>query len=83
VGVAAAELGPAGAADPVQQPAGVIVVEDGGVLLAEARPAKVALERLAAPGPAEPPLAGPAALTPEAAEAAAGRSRYFDDPVFP
>jgi hypothetical protein len=43
----------------------------------------VALEPLAAPGPAEPPQAVPAALTPEAAEAAAGRSRYFDDPVFP
>ena len=53
---------------------GVLVVEDGDVLLAEARPAKVALE---------PPLAVPAALTPEAAEAAAGRSRYYDDPVFP
>jgi hypothetical protein len=62
---------------------GALVVEDGGVLLAEARPAKVALEPLAAPGPAEPPLAAPAALTPEAAAAAAGRSRYFDDPVFP
>jgi hypothetical protein len=63
---------------------GVLVVEDGDVLLAEARPAKVALEPLAAPGNAAP-LALPenAAVTPEAAEAAAGRSRYFDDPVFP
>jgi hypothetical protein len=53
---------------------GILVVEDGEVLLAEARPAKVGLA---------PPLAVPAALTPEAAEAAAGRSRYYDDPVFP
>jgi hypothetical protein len=52
---------------------GTLVVEDGGVLLAEARPAKVA---------GEPP-AVPAAVTPEAAQAAAGRSRYYDDPVFP
>jgi hypothetical protein len=53
---------------------GILVVEDGDVLLAEARPVKVGLE---------PPLAVPATLTPEAAEAAAGRSRYYDDPVFP
>jgi hypothetical protein len=51
---------------------GTLVVEDGGVLLAEARPAKVPV-----------PLAVPAAVTPQAAEAAAGRSRYYDDPVFP
>jgi hypothetical protein len=49
---------------------GTLVVEDGGVLLAEARPAKVAVEP-------------PAAVTPQAAQAAAGRSRYYDDPVFP
>ena len=52
---------------------GTLVVEDGGVLLAEARPAKAAVE----------PLAVPAVVTPEEAEAAAGRSRYYDDPVFP
>jgi hypothetical protein len=52
---------------------GTMVVEDGGVLLAEARPAKVPVELLAAP----------AAVTPEEAEAAAGRSRYYDAPVFP
>jgi hypothetical protein len=52
---------------------GTLVVEDGGVLLAEARPAKAAGE----------PLDVPAAVTPAAAEAAAGRTRYFDDPVFP
>ena len=52
---------------------GTLVVEDGGVLLAEARPAKVAVE----------PPAVPAAVTPQAAQAAAGRSRYYDDPVFP
>jgi hypothetical protein len=52
---------------------GTLAVEDGGVLLAEARPAK-------------PPVAlptGPATVTPPAAEAAAGRSPYYDDPVFP
>jgi hypothetical protein len=52
---------------------GTLVVEDGGVLLAEARPAKVAVE----------PPAVPAAVTLEAAQAATGRSRYYDDPVFP
>jgi hypothetical protein len=52
---------------------GTLVVQDGGVLLAEARPAKVAVE----------PPAVPAAVTPAAAQAAAGRSRYYDDPVFP
>ncbi len=52
---------------------GTMVVEDGGVLLAEARPAKAPLELLDVP----------AAVTPQAAEAAAGRSRYYDDPVFP
>jgi hypothetical protein len=52
---------------------GTMVVEDGSVLLAEARPAKVPLELLAMP----------AAVTPQAAEAAAGRSGYYDDPVFP
>jgi hypothetical protein len=52
---------------------GTLVVEDGGVLLAEARPAKAAVE----------PPALPAAVTPQAARAAAGRSRYYDDPVFP
>jgi hypothetical protein len=52
---------------------GTTVVEDGGVVLAEARPAKV---------PVEPPPV-PAAVTREAAEAAAGRSRYYDAPVFP
>jgi hypothetical protein len=52
---------------------GVLVVEDGGVLLAEARPAAVALEPLTVPG----------TVTPEVAEAAAGRSPYYDDPVFP
>jgi len=50
---------------------GTLVVEDGGRLLAEA--AKVPVELLAVP----------AAVTPEAAEAAAGRSRYYDAPVFP
>jgi hypothetical protein len=54
---------------------GTLVVEDGGALLAEARPAKAAGELLAVPGNA--------AVTPEAAEAAAGRSRYYDAPVFP
>jgi hypothetical protein len=62
---------------------GTLVVEDGGVLLAEARPAKAAGEPLAVPGPAEPPLAVPAAVTPEEAEVAAGRSPYYADPVFP
>ena len=52
---------------------GTMVVEDGSVLLAQARPAKVPVELLAVP----------AAVTSEAAEAAAGRSRYYDDPVFP
>jgi hypothetical protein len=52
---------------------GTQLVEDGGVLLAEARPAKAAVELLAVP----------AAVTPEEADAAAGRSRYYDDPVFP
>jgi hypothetical protein len=52
---------------------GTLVVEDGGVLLAEARPASMAVA----------PLEVPAAATPEAAEAAAGRSPYYDDPVFP
>jgi hypothetical protein len=50
-----------------------LVVEDGGVLLAEARPATMAMA----------PLDVPAAVTPEAAEAAAGRSPYYHDPVFP
>jgi hypothetical protein len=59
---------------PVHRDGAGILVEDGDVLLAEARPVEVALE---------PPLAVPAALTPEAAAAAAGRSRYYDDPVFP
>jgi hypothetical protein len=54
---------------------GTLVVEDGGVDLAEARPAAIAVELLAVPENA--------AVTPEAAEAAAGRSRYYDDPVFP
>lgn len=54
---------------------GTLVVEDGGVLLAEARPATAAAELLAVPGNA--------AVTPEAAEAAAGRSRYYDHPIFP
>jgi hypothetical protein len=52
---------------------GTLVVEDGGVVLAEARPAEVPVELLAVP----------AAVTSEAAEAAAGRSRYYDAPVFP
>jgi hypothetical protein len=52
---------------------GTLVVEDGGVLLAEARPATMAVELLEVP----------AAVAPEAAEAAAGRSPYYDDPVFP
>lgn len=51
---------------------GTMVVEDGGVLVAEARPAKV---------PVEPPAH--AAVTSEAADAAAGRSRYYDAPLFP
>ena len=42
---------------------GILVVEDGGVLVAEARRVGVAME----------PLAVPAAVTAEAAEAAAGR----------
>ena len=54
---------------------GTLVVEGGGVLLAEARPATAAAELLAVPGNA--------AVTPEAAEAAAGRSRYYDHPIFP
>ena len=52
---------------------GTLVAEDGDVLLAEARPAEAALEALAVP----------AAVSPEGAEAAAGRSRYYDAPVFP
>jgi hypothetical protein len=59
---------------------GTLVVEDGGRLLAEARPAKAPVELLAVPGTAAPLLAVPAAVTPEAA---AGRSRYYDAPVFP
>ena len=62
---------------------GTMVVEDGGVLLAEARPAKVPVELLAVPGTAAPLLAVPATVTPAAAQAAAGRSRYYDAPVFP
>ena len=62
---------------------GTLVVEDGGRLLAEARPAKVPVELLAVPGTAARLLAVPGAVTPEAAEAAAGRSRYYDAPVFP
>jgi hypothetical protein len=62
---------------------GTMVVEDGGVVLAEARAAKVAVEPLAVPGAPAPLLAVPAAVSPEAVEAAAGRSRYYDDPVFP
>ncbi len=62
---------------------GTLVVEDGGVLLAEARPVDIAVELLAVPGVAMPLLAAPAAVTPEAADAAAGRSRYYDEPVFP
>jgi hypothetical protein len=64
---------------------GTLVMKDGDVLLAEARPAKLALEPPSPPGLAEPPLAVPehAAVTPEAAQDVAGRSRYYDDPVFP
>jgi hypothetical protein len=58
---------------PVRDGDGALAVEDGGVLLAEARPAK--------PPVALPAL--PATVTPQAAEAAAGRSPYYDDPVFP
>jgi hypothetical protein len=52
---------------------GTVVVEDGSLLIAEARPTKVPVELVAVS----------AAVTSEAAEAAAGRSRYYDDPVFP
>ncbi|HEX6673469.1 MAG TPA: hypothetical protein VF486_00365 [Actinomycetes bacterium] len=47
-----------------------LVVEDAGVVLAEARPAEVE-------------LAVPDRLTAEEADAAAGRLRYYDAPVFP
>jgi hypothetical protein len=52
---------------------GTLLVEDGGVLLAQAHPATLALEELEVP----------AAVPPQAAQAAAGRSRYYHDPVFP
>jgi hypothetical protein len=50
---------------------GSLAVEEGGALLAEVRPAAAEVE-LAAP-----------AVTGEQARAAAGRSRYYDDPYFP
>jgi len=49
---------------------GVPVAEDGELLVAEARPATVPVEL-------------PAAVTLEAAQATAGRSGYYDAPVFP
>jgi hypothetical protein len=49
-----------------------LVVEDDGVLLAEASQAVAGVE-----------LAVPAAVTPQEADAAAGRSRYYDAPAFP
>jgi hypothetical protein len=51
--------------------AGALVVEDRGVLLAEARTA------------AGVELAVPAAVSRSEALAAAGRARYYEDPVFP
>jgi hypothetical protein len=60
---------------PVRQEAagagGALVLEDGGALLAEARPA--AAVELTVPGP----------VTPERARAAAGGASYYDDPWFP
>jgi hypothetical protein len=64
---------PLGRALPVRRDGGSsLVVEDDCVLIAEACPAAAEVE-----------LAVPGAVTPEEAAAAAGRSRYFDDPVFP
>jgi hypothetical protein len=52
--------------------AGVLLVEDGDALLAQARP-----------GAAEVELAAPAAVSLDEALAVAGRARYYQDPVFP
>jgi hypothetical protein len=51
---------------------GILVVEDGDALLAEARPVVAEVE-----------LAVPGAVSLEEARAVAGRSRYYDAPVFP
>jgi hypothetical protein len=82
-GVFAAPLGRGGAEVTLRRPVplerplvarrvgdGSLAVEDGGALLAEVRPA------------AEVELAAPA-VTGAQARAVAGRSRYYDDPVFP
>jgi hypothetical protein len=53
-------------------PGGMVVVEEAGVLVAEARPVGVAVE-----------LAVPEAVGAEAARAVAGTSRYYDAPYFP
>jgi hypothetical protein len=54
------------------QGAGVLLVEDGDTLLAQAGPATAEVE-----------LAAPAAVSLEEAVAVAGRDRYYQDPVFP
>jgi hypothetical protein len=51
---------------------GVLLVEDGDAVLAQARPAA-----------AEAELAAPAAVSFDEALAVAGRARYYQDPVFP
>jgi hypothetical protein len=51
---------------------GSLLLEDGDTMLATARPADAAVD-----------LAVPDVVTPEQARAAAGRSRYYDDPLFP
>jgi hypothetical protein len=55
-----------------QDGAGVLLVEDGDALLAQARPAAAEVE-----------LAVPAVVSLEEAVAVAGRARYYQDPVFP
>ena len=52
--------------------AGVLLVEDGDALLAQARPAAAEVE-----------LAAPAAVSLNEALAVAGHARYYQDPVFP
>jgi hypothetical protein len=52
--------------------AGVLLVEDGEALLAQARPAAAEVE-----------LAAPAAVSFNEALAVAGHARYYQDPVFP
>ena len=51
---------------------GAVTLEDGGTLLAEARPAAAGVE-----------LAVPGAVTADEARAAAGGAGYYDDPWFP